>query len=242
MVNEETVPGLRLIASMLALREIREVGSGVRAVKLRFFHRWVGRQRNDRLAPPSGSDATCVASPPCLVASIGALTGGDGTFDMTSSDLRTLSRWLVRADTVGVDVWCLRSADVIDRSARPLRQSTDLFSVDRGSPPCRTGPPIRSSAYRDNHDGCERLRNASSQAGEGIVRRHPVIDLPLRPAPQGFEDERVPCPQCRGGDTVVIGRIGLRLVFQCNAKRCRARFFRSGRPRHRAPAWVGGWP
>jgi hypothetical protein len=53
--------------------------------------------------------------------------------------------------------------------------------------------------------------------------RHP-LSISLRPAPAMYQDETATCPACEGTREAVIGRIGLRLVFQCG--RCRVLFYR----------------
>ena len=58
--------------------------------------------------------------------------------------------------------------------------------------------------------------------------RKPIpITLPLRPVPDHLAREQALCPQCglrREHQAVVLGRIGLRLVFRCTTYD--ARFFR----------------
>jgi hypothetical protein len=59
------------------------------------------------------------------------------------------------------------------------------------------------------------------------VRKPIPISLPLRPVPDHLAREQALCPQCglrREHQAVVLGRVGLRLVFRCTT--CEARFFR----------------
>jgi ribosomal protein L37AE/L43A len=56
------------------------------------------------------------------------------------------------------------------------------------------------------------------------MRKYKPVELPLRPVPADFAEQRATCPNCLKQETSVIGRLGLRLVFRC--EHCRVRFHR----------------
>lgn len=60
------------------------------------------------------------------------------------------------------------------------------------------------------------------------MRKYKPVELPLRPVPTQFGEERGTCPNCLNREGVVIGRLGLRLVFRC--ERCKVRFHRHAQP------------
>ncbi|MDQ6747150.1 MAG: hypothetical protein M3010_03460 [Candidatus Dormibacteraeota bacterium] len=57
-----------------------------------------------------------------------------------------------------------------------------------------------------------------------MPRRYKPITLPLRPTPEVLVEQTARCPNCEERGAVSIGRLGLRLVFQCPG--CRVRFYR----------------
>jgi len=61
-----------------------------------------------------------------------------------------------------------------------------------------------------------------------VPRRYKPIQLNAKPVPQAMLQEAAQCPQCDSRFTEVLGRMGLRLLFQC--ERCRVRFFRHPKP------------
>jgi hypothetical protein len=60
------------------------------------------------------------------------------------------------------------------------------------------------------------------------MRKYKPVELPLRPVPTQFSEQRGTCPNCLNREGVVIGRLGLRLVFRC--ERCKVRFHRHAQP------------
>jgi hypothetical protein len=60
------------------------------------------------------------------------------------------------------------------------------------------------------------------------MRKYKPVELPLRPVPTQFNEQRGTCPNCLNREGVVIGRLGLRLVFRC--ERCKVRFHRHAQP------------
>jgi hypothetical protein len=56
------------------------------------------------------------------------------------------------------------------------------------------------------------------------MRKYKPVELPLKEVPSEFTEAQARCPNCQGYSSVVIGRLGLRLVFRC--ERCRVRFHR----------------
>ena len=50
------------------------------------------------------------------------------------------------------------------------------------------------------------------------MRKYKPVELPLRDVPIEFSEQRGTCPNCLNREGVVIGRLGLRLVFRC--ERC----------------------
>lgn len=56
------------------------------------------------------------------------------------------------------------------------------------------------------------------------MRKYKPVELPLRPVPNEFAAMRGTCPNCLNREGVVIGRLGLRLVFRC--EHCKVRFHR----------------
>ena len=61
--------------------------------------------------------------------------------------------------------------------------------------------------------------------------KHISLPLRLRPVPVAVQAESAVCPVCGSVTTDVVGRLALRLVFQC--ARCRVAFYRNSALQHR---------
>ncbi len=59
------------------------------------------------------------------------------------------------------------------------------------------------------------------------MRKYKPIELKLSPVPAEFLAETAVCPVCDQNYGVAIGRMGLRLVFQC--AKCKVKFHRLAR-------------